>query len=68
MAKTTKTKEQLHFDCLMIEGLIKSMVIEGTTDNEKLTEAVDQMFRPQNDEEMEAYSEAIIYAKYSVLN
>ena len=68
MAKTTKTKEQLHFDCLLIEGLIKSMVIEGTTDNEKLTEAVDQMFRPQNDEEMEAYSEAIIYAKYSVLN
>ena len=68
MAKTTKTKEQLHFDCLLIEGLIKSMVIEGTTDNEKLTEAVDQMFRPQNDEEMEIYSEAIIYAKYSVLN
>ena len=68
MAKITKTKEQLHFDCLLIEGLIKSMVIEGTTDNEKLTEAVDQMFHPQNDEEMEAYSEAIIYAKYSVLN
>jgi hypothetical protein len=52
----------------MIEAMIKSMVINGTIDNEKLVEAVDNMFHPQNSEEMEKYSEAIIYAKYSILN
>ena len=65
---TTKSKEQMYFNCLMIEALVKTMVIEGTTDNKKLTAAVDEIMMPQNNEEMEAYSEAIIYAKCSVLN
>jgi hypothetical protein len=61
-------KEEMHFNCLMIEALVKSMVIKGITDNEKLVAAVDEQFHPNNNEEMEAYSEAIIYAKHSVLN
>ena len=61
-------KEEMHFNCLMIEALVKSMVIKGVTDNEKLVAAVDEQFHPNNNEEMEAYSEAIIYAKHSVLN
>jgi hypothetical protein len=65
---TTKSKEQMYFNCLMIEALVKTMVIQGTTDNKKLTAAVDEVMMPQNNEEMEAYSEAIIYAKCSVLN
>lgn len=65
---TNNIKEQMYFNCLMIEAMIKSMVINGTIDNEKLVEAVDNMFHPQNSEEMEKYSEAIIYAKYSILN
>jgi len=64
----TKSKAQMHFDCLMIEAFVKSMVVKGETNNEKLVAAVDEMFPPQNNEEMEAYSEAIIYAKYSILN
>ena len=64
----TKSKEQMHFDCLLIEAFVKSMVVKGETNNEKLVAAVDEMFPPQNNEEMEAYSEAILYAKYSILN
>jgi hypothetical protein len=65
---TTKSKEQMYFNCLMIEAMVKTMVIEGTTDNKKIVAAVDKVMMPQNSEEMEAYSEAIIYAKCSVLN
>ena len=43
-------------------------MIQGITDHEKLVAAVDFRFKPKNDFEMEMYSEAIIYAKYSVLN
>lgn len=68
MDKTTKTKEQLYFNCLMIEGLVKSMVVNGTTNDKELIKAVENMLYPQTEEEMELYSEAIIYAKYSVLN
>ena len=65
---TTKSKEQMYFNCLMIEAMVKTMVMQGTTNNEKLVAAVDEVYQPQNNEEMEAYSEAIIYAKCSVLN
>jgi hypothetical protein len=64
----TKSKAQMHFDCLMIESLVKSMVVRGETDNEKLVAAVDEIFPPQNSDEIEAYSEAILYAKLSILN
>ena len=61
-------KEEMYFNCLMIEALVKSMVIKGITDNRKLVEAVDEQFHPNNEDEMEAYSEAIIYARLGVLN
>jgi hypothetical protein len=44
------------------------MVLKGITDTESLVEAVDSMFLPDTTDEMERYSEAIIYAKYSILN
>ena len=64
----TKENQELYFNCLLIEALIKSMVVNGETDNKKLTEAVDELFHPKTKEEMEVYSEAIIYAKLSILN
>jgi hypothetical protein len=64
----TTNGEKMYFNCLMIEALIKSMVIQGITDNKKLTDAVADLYHPETDEEMEAYSEAIIYAKHSILN
>jgi hypothetical protein len=48
--------------------MVKTMVLKGTIDNEKLVRAVDKVFPPNTSDEMERYSEAIIYAKYSILN
>jgi len=62
------TREEMYYKCLMIEALVKSMVVQGITENEKLVAAVDKQFHPENEEEMEAYSEAIIYARLGVLN
>ena len=64
----TKDNKEIYFNCLQIEAMFKTMVIQGITDHEKLVAAVDFRFSPKNDFEMEMYSEAIIYAKYSVLN
>jgi hypothetical protein len=62
------TNEQMYVRCLTIEAMVKTMVMKGITDNEKLVAAVDELYHPETDFEMEHYSEAIIYAKYSVLN
>jgi len=62
------TEEQMYVRCLTIEAMVKTMVINGVTNNEKLVAAVDELYHPETNEEMEQYSEAIIYAKYSVLN
>jgi len=62
------SEEQMYVRCVTIESMIKTMVLKGITDNEKLVAAVDEVFPPNTAEEMERYSEAIIYAKYSILN
>ena len=62
------SKDELYMTCLMIEAFVKTMVIKGITDNEKIVAAVDERFHPTTPEEMEAYSEAVIYAKLGVLN
>jgi hypothetical protein len=64
----TKSSAEIQLNCLMIEKLVQSLVVKGITDNEKLVEAVDIQFHPNNEWEMEMYSEAIIYSKLSVLN
>ena len=62
------TNDTMYFNCMAIEELVRSMVMRGIDDNLKLVAAVDKEFRPQNEWEMELYSEAIIYAKQGVLN
>jgi sulfur carrier protein ThiS len=64
----TTDNQELHFNCLQIEAMVKTLVMQGITDNEQLVAAVDFQFTPKNEWEMEHYSEAIIYAKYSILN
>jgi sulfur carrier protein ThiS len=64
----TKNNQEMYFNCLQIEAIVKTLVMQGITDNEQLVAAVDFQFNPKNEWEMEHYSEAIIYAKYSVLN
>jgi hypothetical protein len=53
---------------MQIEALVTSLVLSGITDNRKLVNAVDNMFPPTTEWEQEMYSEAIIYAKYAILN
>lgn len=64
----TKNNLEIQLNCMLIEALVKLLVLRGTNDNEKLVIAVDEQFHPQNEWEMEMYSDAIIYAKYSILN
>ena len=63
---TTNMKIQLN--CLLIEALVKTLVLKGITDNKKIVDVIDSKFHPENEWEMEMYSEAIIYAKQSILN
>jgi hypothetical protein len=65
---TRKTSAEIQVNCMMIENLVRSMLMKGVYDNETLVSAVDEAFQPQDDWEMEMYSDAILYAKYSALN
>ena len=64
---TTDNKD-IYYNCLQIEAMVKTLVIQGITDNEQLVAAVNFQFQPKTEFEMEHYSEAIIYAKHSILN
>jgi hypothetical protein len=37
-------------------------------DREEIVYRIDEMYEPETLDEMEAYSEAILYARYGVLN
>jgi hypothetical protein len=64
----TKNNAEIQLNCLLIEMMVRSLVLQGVTDNKKIIDIVDSKFHPKNEWEMEVYSEAIIYAKQSVLN
>ena len=65
---TRKTSAEIQLNCMMIEELVKSLLMKGISDNENLVAAVDRAFQPQDNWEMEMYSDAILYAKYATLN
>jgi len=65
---TRKTSAEMQLNCMMIEELVRSLLIKGISDNENLVAAVDSAFHPQDNWEMEMYSDAILYAKYATLN
>jgi hypothetical protein len=62
------TNAEMYKKCMEIEAMVTTMVMCGITDNRKLVEAVDELYHPTNEWEMEVFSEAIIYAKQGVLN
>ena len=62
------TNSEMYEKCMQIEAMVTAMVISGIDDNRKLVAAVDARFHPETEWEQEMYSEAIIYAKYAVLN
>ena len=65
---TRKTSAEIQLNCMMIEELVRSLLMRGITDNDNLVAAVDRAFQPQDNWEMEMYSDAILYAKYATLN
>lgn len=62
------TNAELELKCLKIEAMVRAMVMNGTTDNRKLVDAVSLYYPPLSAWEQEMFSEAIIYAKCGVLN
>jgi len=62
------TNPEMYMKCLHIEALVKTSVLKGIHDYESLIDMVDAQYHPNTPEEMEAYSEAIIYAKFGILN
>ena len=58
---------ELQIKCLEIENWTRALVMRGT-DREEIVYQIDEMYEPETLEEMEAYSEAILYARYGVLN
>lgn len=65
---TRKTSAEIQSNCLLIEEMVKALCLKGMSDNEKIVAIIDEAFQPQDEWEMGMYSEAILYAKYAVLN
>lgn len=62
------TNIEMLYKAFLVEAATKLLVLKGVTDWEKLTKEIDDQFQPTTEEEMEVFSEAIIYARCSVLN
>lgn len=58
---------ELQVKCLEIENWTRSLTMRGM-DREEIVYRIDEMYEPETLDEMEAYSEAILYARYGVLN
>jgi hypothetical protein len=53
--------------CLEVENWTRSLTMRGL-DREEIVARIDEMYEPETLDEMEAYSEAILYARLGVLN
>jgi len=53
--------------CFEVENWTRSLTMRGM-DKEEVVYKIDEMYEPESLDEMEAYSEAILYARYGVLN
>jgi hypothetical protein len=58
---------ELQIKCLEIENWTRSLTLRGV-DKEEIVAKIDEMYEPESLDEMEAYSEAILYARLGVLN
>ena len=58
---------ELHVRCLEIENWTRALTMRGM-DREEVVYKIDEMYEPETLDEMEVYSEAILYARYGVLN
>jgi hypothetical protein len=53
--------------CFEVENWTRSLTMRGL-DREEIVYRIDEMYEPETLDEMEAYSEAILYARLGVLN
>jgi hypothetical protein len=53
--------------CLEVENWTRSLTLRGA-DREEIVARIDELYEPETMDEMEAYSEAILYARLGVLN
>jgi hypothetical protein len=53
--------------CLEVENWTRSLTMRGLK-QEEIVARIDEMYEPETLDEMEAYSEAILYARLGVLN
>ena len=53
--------------CFEVENWTRSLTMRGM-DREEIVYKIDEMYEPETLDEMEAYSEAILYARLGVLN
>jgi hypothetical protein len=53
--------------CWEVENWTRSLTMRGL-DREEIVARIDEMYEPETLDEMEAYSEAILYARLGVLN
>ena len=58
---------ELQVRCLEVENWTRSLTMRGI-DREEIVYKIDEMYEPETLDEMEAYSEAILYARLGVLN
>ena len=58
---------ELQVRCLEVENWTRSLTMRGM-DKEEIVYRIDEMYEPKTLDEMEAYSEAILYARLGVLN
>jgi hypothetical protein len=58
---------ELQVKCLEVENWTRALVMRGM-DREEIVYRIDEIYQPETLDEMEAYSEAILYARYGVLN
>jgi hypothetical protein len=63
-----KRNDELLFTCFQIEAYVRLMLLRGINDPQEIVDTINLLFTPQNEFEMEMYSESIIYAKQGVLN
>lgn len=59
---------ELHVKCLEVEALTKHYILRGISSTDEITYKIDEFLEPETLEEMDAYSESILYARYAVLN
>jgi hypothetical protein len=53
--------------CFEVENWTRSLTMRGL-EREEIVARIDEMYEPETLDEMEAYSEAIAYARLGVLN